>query len=292
METFFVPQEHFVTHRLSSLSPEIQQVVKSKKLSFHQSIARCQEQLTELSLYGQAVEKAQKKHLNVLMFGVLLTFISIFGAIFVPAFSLFLGVGVIAIIVGAILYSRYPNAKLPTFIKEFLLPLLSVLEQENGPEAIVQIEAELHETLQEQHLLRKTLHSTQNYPKTDTFWYERTLLRLQAELSKNTHLQLEISELIRERKVTKRNIRGKIKVKQKHKIRVNYEAKVSLPSKYYELQALSASSRHLRLKHKPGEKRQQIQVSLRHTHQQLHASPQLALAVQAIGEAYKQVKAV
>jgi len=292
METFFVPQQHFVTHRLSSLSPEIQQVVKSKKLSFHQSIARCQEQLTELSLYGQAVEKAQKKHLNVLIFGVLLTFISIFGAIFVPAFSLFLGVGVIAIIVGAILYSRYPNAKLPTFIKEFLLPLLSVLEQENGPEAIVQIEAELHEKLTEQQLLRKQAPAARGYPQRETFWYERKYLQLQTHLANNTLLQLELSELIRKVKITKRSISGKIKVKDKYKIRVSYLVKLGLPNKYYQVQPLPASSRHLRLKHKPGEKRQQIQVSLRHTHQQLHASPQLALAVQAIGEAYKQVKAV
>lgn len=292
METFFVPQQHLVNHKLSSLSPEVQQIVKSQKLSLHQSIALCKEQLAELSLYGQAVEKVKKKHLNLLIFGALLTFLSIFGAIFLPVFGLFLGIGILAIIIGAILYSRYSSISLPTFVKEFLLPMLNILEEESSPQNTIQIDADLNDKLQDQHLLRKALHNTQGYPKTDTFWYQRKHLRLQAQLSKNTTLQLEISEFIRERKITKQNPRGKIKVKRKHKIRVHYQAKVGLPNKYYQLLPLPANSTALRLKHKPSQKRHFLQVSLRHVHQQLGASPQLDLAIQAIGQAYKQVKVV
>ena len=292
METFFVPRQHQVNHRLSSLSQEIQDMLERREINLNQSVAVCKEQLTEISIYGQAVEKIQKKYLNILIFGVMLTFISIFGVMFLPAFTLFIVVGILSAIVGGIYYTRYAKRDLPSFVREFLMPLLSVLEQESGAQAPVHIEAQLYGKLNDQQLLRKQLHNANGYPKTDTFWYQRDYLRLQARLSNNSSLQLEISELIRKRHVTKRNVRGKIKVKNKYKIRVTYRVKVGLSNKHYQLQALAADSPNIRLKHKPGEKRQQIQVSLRQVHQQLDQSPQLAWAVQAIGEAYKQVKAI
>ncbi len=292
METFFVPRQHQVNHRLSSLSREIQEMLEKREINLNQSVAICKEQLTEISIYGQAVEKIQKKYLNILIFGIILTFISIFGVIFLPAFAIFIVVGILSAIVGGIYHTRYSKRDLPGFVREFLMPLLSVLEQESGAQTMVHIKAQLYGKLNDQQLVRKQLHSAKGYPKRDVYWYQRDYLHLQARLSNNTLLQLELSELIRRVNITKRNVRGKIKVKDKYKIRVTYRVKVGLSNKYYQLQTLAANSPNIRLKHKPGEKRQQIQVSLRHVHQQLDQSPQLAVAVQAIGEAYKQVKAI
>lgn len=135
-----------------------------------------------------------------------------------------------------IMYPKLKRIDLSNGFRSFVVPLLVVFREESAPKQKIALDMNLEDPLQEKYLKEYRPPSGRGYPKIKEYNYEVNWLNsLETELKDGAKIELKADDAVRERKITKRNPRGKIKNKRKVKIKHGLRAIISLPKANYTL---------------------------------------------------------
>jgi hypothetical protein len=212
--------------------------------------------------------------------------IGFFGAIFAEsaAMLLFAMVGLIALA----FYFVLRRVDVPNILREFVLPFITLIREDVAPDDMVHMQLDLRGGTKEEK--RK---GTDNFEhlgrKIQQKFYNDPWMQGDTKLADGTALQWEISDYIRERQVTKRNPRGKIKVKTKYKVRRTFDVRVGLRGDEYALNATATNPAGGKQSVKQGEKRNVIRTRHSTIGTSLTDVPSMNDLMTPITAAYKRV---
>ena len=201
---------------------------------------------------------------------------------------LLLGIGSLLFAAG---WSRLREIDIPPALDRFLLPWLVLLKEDVAPKSEVSLRLDLRGAEQEQKSLsardmpnglpKKPSSCKDEYFRDD--WFSGT-----ASLADGVVLKWDISDLVRQRVMTRRNARGKTKVKKKYKIQRSFDVQLSVRAKDYQVGQPKPDTA-CRESVKQGEKRSAIRVRTRSVGSELQAPPKLTEFVETIARAYSHL---
>lgn len=204
-------------------------------------------------------------------------------------------VAVAPLVAAVILFLRWRAMKkqdIPNSLREFVLPLVSVLREDVEPSEPVHLKLDLRGGTIAGKKQRSQTVNDKGYPKVSLDFYADPWMQGQAKLVDGSVVSWDILDEIRQRNVTKRNPRGKIKHKIKYKVRRTMDARVALPASDFKV-AGSTDGRNegLRIRLKEGEKRNVFQTRRRTIGTAIDTSPDVAELLGLITGAYGRVSA-
>jgi hypothetical protein len=216
-------------------------------------------------------------------------------ALILAFISLFTGV-VIAIVVllliAVVAFSFFAMLKrvdLPDSIHDFILPMITLLREDMEPDEPLHLKIDLRDgTRDERKLESRSLPSHGGRSITQTI-YNNPWMSGDSTLADGSALSWELSDRIRERKVTRRNPRGKIKTKTKYKVRRLIDVRVGLKRGDYVVEGTMGKSGNNKIAMKPGEKRNVIRVRRALITSDPNAPLDVKEFIDPIAEAYKKV---
>lgn len=184
--------------------------------------------------------------------------------------------------------SRLGGLDLPVSPGAFLIPLLTLLEEETEPETAIALNLDLRGFKRPDKIM------SQSGPNTDrlTFyrdpWVESTFI-----LGDGSRLHWEIVDIVRSRYRLKRGSSGKSKWKTKVKVRRIIDVRLRVKSKVYELDASKAEppTPDLKVKLKPGERRGDIRIRKRFAPLTPDTPPEITDVVDTVAAAYRRLSA-
>jgi hypothetical protein len=224
----------------NKLNDEQKKFVSEKKIEASYKTKHWLELLKNVALMdrlGDSSRGAKQVWAWVLMVvGVILFFIG-FG------FPPLLIVALIMIIVAIILFvqvSKLNQLDLRNNFREFVVPLLVLLKEETNDEEKISLKMEFKKPLDKSYLVQNIPNSNRGYPKVVTDIYKIPWMEGSAKMNDGTTIYWSFEDVICQKKVTKQNARGKIKVKTKNKVKHDIGLKMDVPKASYELKAVPA----------------------------------------------------
>ncbi len=198
--------------------------------------------LTHLELLDQKTERKGKRAFKIIISSFILLFVSGFigAAIFPPALFL-IPFGIAGFIFGIFSAIRQSKQDIDDGFRNYLKPLMKVLERDMKADRELSIEMALLPT-DHKNFLKS---GGQKYKKGDYHAcydriYERKYLSLKARLYDGNRLTLSVSDSLTRSDMTKKNPRGKIKTKSKYrKQRITYMVRLRVNPEKYRCEALS-----------------------------------------------------
>lgn len=159
-----------------------------------------------------------------------------------------------------VLFTRMRKHDVPNSLRESVLPLVALLREDIDPASQLHLAVDLRPPERDENKRSSRDLTTHSYPKVSEALFECGWIAGDATLADGTTVDFTVRDLIRVRTVTKRNPRGKIKVKKKYKVRRMVEMRVALRNDQYAFQAVGATERGLRVGHKESGKRSVVKV--------------------------------
>ncbi|AJQ92763.1 hypothetical protein [Gynuella sunshinyii] len=148
-----------------------------------------------------------------------------------PIIPLMVGLLVLDIV---FLIAMSKHQKLFDRLRQTLLPFLAVLQQDSHPDQPLSMELDLRGFDQVSKRVRHTAAGKQ-YPKVEESLFQDPWCQGQLTLCDNSVLSWQVQEIVRQRKIRKKNARGKIKFKTKYKCRTRLEFSLSFKHNRYQL---------------------------------------------------------
>ncbi|MGD1842633.1 MAG: hypothetical protein ACFB0B_17320 [Thermonemataceae bacterium] len=280
---------------LSELTPEQQALIKKLRIEGTHTAEEWLELLQEIVLYDTNNDAARKKLTNTMTLTGILAFISLFIIGGFPPILFLTLLLLLVLIVAAVLYYRLKGSDLPNLLRFYIFPLINVLKEESQAQAPLTIHAYLGKKVSEEFLVKEEANSNRGYPKVRTSHYEVPFLFVDTRLSDGSLLSIEMRDLIRKRRITKRNPRGKIKTKTKYKIKVNYEVRIGFPKKTYELTSTQAElvgnvADKAKVKFKENEKRNILNIRKRQIYTNISYVPDITFLLSVIADGYEKMR--
>lgn len=203
---------------------------------------------------------------------------------------LFGGLSVLAIILYIILKRR----DLHNNLRLCVVPLIRILREDMEPGAKIALRVDLRGKL----LNEKQVHQNEykphggSYPRVVETFYVDPWMTGSAALADGSVLEWQIVDRVRQRRMTKRNPRGKIKTKTKYKIKTAINVWVRLRQDHYAVEsgAIPALGDGFRLK--PGQKRTVIRGRRMVESRDINAVLEISHILDLIGGAYRQARPV
>lgn len=211
----------------------------------------------------------------------------LFVGIFLPILLIpFLLLGIIAVI----LYLRLRSRDIPNNLRFFVLPLLALLREDMERDTPLTLQLDLTGGRQKEKITGSREFGPGN-PRIKENIYRDLWMQGRGALADGTTVDWSIADDIRERVVTKRNPRGKTKVKTKYKVRRVIDARVGLRHDEYALAAApDVNGVRDRVAVKEGEKRNVVRLR----RQLVSTEPDKVLAVKEfvdlLAGAYRRVQ--
>lgn len=240
-----------------ALTPEQKAFLRSKQIEDALPIEGWYTFLAPLEAYDRYGDKAQK------MAGAV-AIIAPIGVIFSLIFELFFSVGLLLIVVFAAALTIYLTLRknnVPDLLREFLVPLLAVLRQDVPAREPLHLDLDLtgltdvKQTEPPPHARGHARPS--GYPKIRETYYADPWLYGNTQFIDGTRIKWEITDRVRERKITKRNPRGKIKTKYKYKTKRRIDVRLQAPAAHYTLDSNEGGG-DVMIRVKPGTKRNAV----------------------------------
>ncbi len=207
----------------------------------------------------------------------------------------YIGVAVVPLIAAVVLFMRWRKMKkqdIPNSLREFVLPLVSVLREDVDPNEPVHLKLDLRGGTVAAKKQRSETLNDKGYPKVSLDFYSDAWMSGEAKLVDGSTVSWEILDEIRQRNVTKRNPRGKIKHKVKYKVRRTMDARVAIPSSDFKMTgSTDGRNEGLRIRVKQGDKRNVFQTRRRTIATTVDTSPDVAELLGLITSAYGRVSA-
>ncbi len=238
----------------SQLSPEQKGFVESKRIEATHTPDEWVALLADVASFDQAGDQQRTKVGWGCGTSVILTIICI--AVFPPISPLPL----VASIALTVLFLRAKKRDVPNQLRESVLPLVALLREDYEPGSPLTLTIDLRPADRKENEQSSRDMPGSGFPKVSETTYLNGWLAGKGTLADGTTLEWEIADDIRERKVTKRNPRGKIKVKRKYKVRRAIEMRLGMRNDSYQWNPVGQPQGTLRMKHKEGEKRNVVKV--------------------------------
>ena len=196
----------------------------------------------------------------------------------------------VAAIILLVLWLRLKKHDIPNALREFVLPLIAVLREDIEPDESIHLRLDLRGGTQNDKKQRAQVVNEKGYPKVSLDFFTDPWMHGQAKLVDGSTVSWDIVDDIRQRNVTKKNYRGKVKHKTKYKVRRTMGARIALPNEDYTV-AGSTDGRNegLRIKVKEGEKRSVFQTRKRTVETAIDTSPEVGDLLALITGAYQRV---
>lgn len=225
-----------------SLSPEQLDLLSKKSIDARFKIKDWLDLLQKLAIYDRFADKRRSQLTGwAIAFGVF-AFLSIFLPIATGIMLLFIVTAVLLVllIIYLVKINTLQKRDLNNGLREFLVPWLVALREEIGKNTYIKLKIHLGKSTDKAWQISEQKHKGWGYPKVSTYMYLFPWLTGEATLADGTIVDWKCSQLIRHRRITKRNARGKIKTKNKYKIKHIVVAKVQMPKATYTLKPDSA----------------------------------------------------
>jgi hypothetical protein len=277
----------------SSLTPEQKRFVEDKYIEASRTPSEWLAFFARIAEYDRHGDSGRKLLGRAGIGFAIAAFVSIFVSVVAESFIPSLVVWPIAILMG-LLYLIKKKSDLPNKFREFVVPLVSILREEMRASEPLFLHldfrggTEQYKQTSGEHF--KTAKRPASYVKADITerFFSDIWIEGRARLADDSRLELAIVDHICERKVGKRNARGKYKTKTKYKIKSVIEARLQLPQEDYAL--MGAGGRESdRIRLKSGEKRNAIRVRRVVKSSDLNSVLGLNHALDVIARAYKNV---
>jgi hypothetical protein len=206
--------------------------------------------------YDQAGDPLRKAMGWTAGISLVIMFISLVGGA-LPLSLVFLVIGIAAIVVWVLLR----RIDIPDSVRGFLLPTVTLLREDIQPEGMLHMKVDLTGGTQAGKKKESRDLPGRGGASIVQSIYNDPWMMGDSTLADGSALQWEITDNIRERKVTRRNPRGKIKTKFKYRVRRLIDVRVGLRRDDYAVEAGGqAADSRLQMNLKPGEKRNVIRM--------------------------------
>lgn len=192
---------------------------------------------------------------------------------------------VLGAIISGLIYFKLKKVDLPNRLRQFIVPVIAILREDIEPSALLNLRIDLRGPIGEKEMNHQE--DSSGYPKIKITNYADSWFSGGANLADSSSLQWQLIDYIRQRKVTKRNPRGKIKSKTKYKIQTLIEVKLGMRSKDYTPVAPDPSGE---VSLKTGEKRNHLRIRHVEHSTELNSPLDFKVFLDAVTAAYKQVK--
>lgn len=240
----------------SSLNGEQKAILRDKKIDASHTPAEWIALLGALARYDREGDSLRKGA----GWGIAIGVIGAFGggviAHSLPALTTFLIIAIISFI----LYISLRSVDLPESLGGFVLPLMALMREDMDADAPLHLKLDFERSVSK----GKLLSSNQLPGGRDIVqsMYRNDWMEGGGTLAEGSTLGWSIIDLVRERRITKRNLRGKVKTKTKYKVRRIIDMRVGLRRENYVLggTAGTVDGRIARVNVKEGEKRNVLKV--------------------------------
>jgi len=201
------------------------------------------------------------------------------------------GIVLIASVVLLVMWVRLKKHDVPNALRTFVLPLVAVLREDVDGNAPIHLRLDLTGGTSATKKQRTEVLNNKGYPKVSQDYYSDPWMSGEAKLVDGSLVSWEIVDDIRERSVTKRNARGKVKHKIKYRVRRTMDARVALAREDYMMADVAASQRaaEIAIKVKEGDKRNVVQLRKRSLATTIDTSPEVSDLLGLITGAYARV---
>lgn len=176
----------------------------------------------------------------------------------------------------------------PNALRNFALPLLPILREDQDPEAPLELWVDLTGALQQSKAVRATPEYQKGaYRKVIDTFYDDAWFQARTRFADGTQVQLAVIDHVRSTWKEKKNPRGKIKRKTSTKKKMELTVTLTFPARLY---APSAGARALpKQKLKPAEKHTKVTVGGTLVASHMEEAPQLESLIELISGAYERV---
>jgi hypothetical protein len=226
----------------NSFNAEQKQFVETKKLEANFKLKKWLELLENVAIMDSYADETIKK-LNKLkwIFGILgiilliLSFIIMAGTTFG---ALFLLIPISFFILCYINYSRQQRFKqfdLSNGLRLFTIPLMKILREETNKENPIEMKLDFNNPLTNVYLLKTINHVGNSYPKVDTYIYQHPWISASTKLNDEVGIDWNITDMLVKKHIKKISSSGKIKTKNKIKIKHSLRLAVTFPKANFKL---------------------------------------------------------
>ena len=264
----------------NALSPEEKGIIEAQKVDSALSPDAWIASLGALAKYDVAGDSSRK------VFGcsgVIAILLGIVGMIILQSWIV---LAVFVVIGGVALYlwSRMRKRDVPNILREFILPLVAVLREDLNADEPLQLKVDMRGGTKQEKKINTQVLRDSGYPKISESHYVDPWMEGEGSLVDGTVISWDVVDNIRERSVTKRNPRGKIKQKVKYKIKRVITARVGLRKASYAIAAAGESGMLM----KSGEKRNVVRLRRQFILTQINQNPDIAELLGLITDVYKR----
>jgi hypothetical protein len=233
-----------------TLNPRQRQLLRDKRLEGSYTPAYWLKLLTPPARFDDHGDRLRRFSGGAAAVSGVLTFLGLF---LYPAVS-FLGGLALVVFAGIWLYLR--RLDLGNQLREFILPLVTLLGDDVKEGQTVHLAMDLRGgTIKDKRIETLPPYAKGAYHKIVETLYDDHWLSGETVLSDGSQLTLTLTDHIRQLKRTKRNARGKTKIKTKYKIKGEADVQLKLPLARYRLRHLEgAPQERLRVGQKAGDK--------------------------------------
>jgi hypothetical protein len=229
--------------KYAGLAPRQRQLLTEKRVSDRMGARAWLDLLAPLARFDTNTDRARQSAGRWAMVGVIGTFFGMFaiGIAGAPWGLLMPGGGAALAIGSGLRYRRLRKLDLSNNLARVVVPFLTVLDEECGPDHPVGLELDLRAAD-----IAEKLQDTVNLPSARGSIVERRFhapwMTGTAELAGGAKLSFTVVDDVRERKRRRRNARGKTKTKTKYKKRSLITVGVSFPARRFAVDAAPAEA--------------------------------------------------
>jgi hypothetical protein len=144
-------------------------------------------------------------------------------------------IGVGLFVWSILLLRKIRGIDLGNHLRLFVVPLLAALKAELKKKQSVEMDINVSAALTNENLVKTLPPKDKNYPQVTTYFYEIPWMYGKTKLLDDTVLEWNITDIVRHRKIKKRSASGKIKFKEKYKVKHVVTVKTSFSKEQYKL---------------------------------------------------------
>ncbi len=224
-----------------TFNEEQKQFAATQQIKGKHKIKHWMELLEKVALWDEKADKARPIGPSIgrtlsLFMAIMGLPLGIFG--FVAALHWLIAVGAGAFIVFLMIYLGLRGKEeddIRNHFRLFVMPLLYVLREEAGEDAKLKMRLDFSHPDKSAYKAKAPAYIRKVPADTIVNYYAVTWLELELELADGALLAIELSDFVRNSTRRRRNPRGKLKVKEKRKIKHSIKTVLSFPKTHYQI---------------------------------------------------------
>jgi hypothetical protein len=223
------------------LNPEQLKFANSKQIDLTMKTKRWFDfmvPLAEMDKHNDETRRRKRRGIGWTIFGMVVSLIATFA--FVPFLIVLVGLTILLIISISKL-NTLKKLDIGNHLRLFMLPFLVVMKEECAEDSKSKIKFDASTPINPKKVVNTTSTTPRGggLPHVTTTFYNHPWLEAEFEMADGTALQLEFTDLVQKKHIKKRGSSGKIKYKNKMKIKHRLEMRISFRKDRYELASVN-----------------------------------------------------